>query len=77
MVAARVAFLATGHYQRIADAVSNAIPDGAQGLCLDVAGGTGYYLSVVPQDSRHSCGCEVSDGRLTCMFIADPGRRIH
>jgi 23S rRNA (guanine745-N1)-methyltransferase len=62
MVAARAAFLATGHYSAIADAVSAAVPDvawipdgavsdapiaGAAGLCLDLAGGTGYYLGRV------------------------------
>jgi 23S rRNA (guanine745-N1)-methyltransferase len=62
MVEARAAFLATGHYSAIADAVSAAIPGAATdeaaipgaslldetgGLCLDLAGGTGYYLGRV------------------------------
>jgi 23S rRNA (guanine745-N1)-methyltransferase len=57
MVAARAAFLATGHYSAIADAVADAIPGTAipdaslqsnhAGLCLDLAGGTGYYLARV------------------------------
>ncbi|GAB3616315.1 methyltransferase domain-containing protein [Okibacterium endophyticum] len=47
MVAARADFLATGHYLPIADAVSAAIPASTAGLCVDIAGGTGYYLSHV------------------------------
>jgi 23S rRNA (guanine745-N1)-methyltransferase len=57
MVAARAAFLATGHYSAIADAVAASIPTAAipdatrdaaaSGLVLDLAGGTGYYLARV------------------------------
>jgi len=44
MVAARDRFLSAGHYDRIADAVATAVPDSAS-VCVDVGGGTGYYLS--------------------------------
>jgi SAM-dependent methyltransferase len=46
MIAARERFLSAGHYDRIADAVADAVPAGA-GVCLDVGGGTGYYLARV------------------------------
>lgn len=45
MVAARSAFLGAGHYRPIADAVSSGLPTDASGLCVDLAGGTGYYLA--------------------------------
>lgn len=41
MIGAREAFLATGHYSRIAEAVSVK----AEGWGLELAGGTGYYLA--------------------------------
>jgi 23S rRNA (guanine745-N1)-methyltransferase len=50
MVMAREAFLRGGHYQPVADALSElAAPSGqgAPGLVLDLAGGTGYYLARV------------------------------
>jgi 23S rRNA (guanine745-N1)-methyltransferase len=47
MVQARADFLGAGHYAPIADAVAAAIPTGASGLVLDLAGGTGFYLSQV------------------------------
>ncbi|MET4783635.1 putative RNA methyltransferase [Glaciihabitans sp. UYNi722] len=47
MVRARQAFLAAGHYRPIADAVAEAIPGDSRGLCVDLAGGTGYYLERV------------------------------
>lgn len=46
MVAARERFLATGHYAPIADAVASSVAS-VEGLCVDVAGGTGYYLARV------------------------------
>jgi 23S rRNA (guanine745-N1)-methyltransferase len=50
MVMAREAFLRGGHYQPVADALSElAAPSGqgGPGLVLDLAGGTGYYLARV------------------------------
>jgi len=48
MVAARRRFLATGHYQPIADAVARALlaglPADARVRCLDAGCGEGYYL---------------------------------
>ncbi len=43
MVAARQRFLERGHYNAIADAIGAAVPD--SGLCIDLGGGTGYYLA--------------------------------
>lgn len=44
MIAARDRFLTAGHYDRIADTVAAAVPPTAS-VCVDVGGGTGYYLS--------------------------------
>jgi 23S rRNA (guanine745-N1)-methyltransferase len=43
---ARAAFLALGHYERIADAVANAVPAAAASV-IDSGCGTGYYLGAV------------------------------
>lgn len=63
MVAARAAFLATGHYSAIADAVSAAIPDAVipddAGLCLDLAGGIGYYLARVVEAHPRLLGLSI------------------
>ena len=45
MVAARVAFLATGHYAFVAGALARAAPVG--GLVVDAGAGTGYHLAAV------------------------------
>lgn len=50
MVAARDAYLGTGHYQPIADAIADAVigADAPQhGWCVELAGGTGYYIARV------------------------------
>jgi 23S rRNA (guanine745-N1)-methyltransferase len=46
MVAARERFLGHGHYRPIADRLGEIVA-GAAGLVVDLAGGTGYYLSAV------------------------------
>lgn len=46
MVQSRTAFLSRGHYGPIRDAVIASVPQG-DGLCVDLAGGTGYYLAGV------------------------------
>jgi 23S rRNA (guanine745-N1)-methyltransferase len=56
MVEAREAFLARGFYDRIARAVSEAIPAGAAGLCVDLGGGTGFYLTRVLADHPRLVG---------------------
>ena len=45
MVAARQRFLGQGYYDVIADAISAAVPGDASGVCVDLGGGTGYYLA--------------------------------
>ncbi|WP_418605282.1 putative RNA methyltransferase [Georgenia sp. SUBG003] len=47
MVQAREAFLSRGHYATVARAVAKILPAGTAGLCVDLAGGTGYYLAAV------------------------------
>lgn len=59
MVAARERFLGRGHYRPIARAVSEAIDDRASGLCLELAGGTGYYLAVVLDDHADLVGLNI------------------
>jgi 23S rRNA (guanine745-N1)-methyltransferase len=71
MVEAREAFLARGFYDRIARAVSEAIPAGgisagadepaairanADELCVDLGGGTGFYLTRVLADHPRLVG---------------------
>jgi 23S rRNA (guanine745-N1)-methyltransferase len=43
MVAARQRFLERGHYDTVADTIGAVVPD--SGLCIDLGGGTGYYLA--------------------------------
>lgn len=50
MVAARETFLGNRHYEPIAAAVSAAIPRDAEGFCVDLGGGTGYYLARLLED---------------------------
>jgi 23S rRNA (guanine745-N1)-methyltransferase len=66
MVEAREAFLARGFYDRITRAVSEAIPvgaistgaisSGAVELCVDLGGGTGFYLTRVLADHPRLVG---------------------
>ncbi|RUR00844.1 putative RNA methyltransferase [Labedella endophytica] len=46
MIAARDRFLSAGHYDRVSDAVVDAVPSTA-GVCVDVGGGTGHHLTRV------------------------------
>jgi 23S rRNA (guanine745-N1)-methyltransferase len=70
MVLAREAFLGGGHYQAIADALSelSGRSDGrGPGLVVDLAGGTGYYLARV---------LDVDGGRLgVCLDLSAPALR--
>ncbi|WP_208322667.1 putative RNA methyltransferase [Salinibacterium sp. ZJ454] len=59
MVQARADFLAAGHYAPIAQAVSDAIPADAEGLAVDLAGGTGYYLSAVLERHPQLVGLDI------------------
>lgn len=47
MVAARVEFLAAGHYAGLADAVAEHATAAGAGLVVDAGAGTGYYLARV------------------------------
>ena len=59
MVAARSAFLASGHFRRIdealADAVASAV-DGHEGCVIDVGAGTGEHLAAVLDRLPHRVG---------------------
>jgi 23S rRNA (guanine745-N1)-methyltransferase len=56
MVAAREAFLAAGHYRRIAEEIAAAIPAGLAApaggvpLAVDLGAGTGYHLAALLRD---------------------------
>ncbi|MFC7406493.1 putative RNA methyltransferase [Georgenia alba] len=58
MVGAREAFLRRGHYAPLARAVREAVGD-VTGLCVDLAGGTGYYLSAVVRDRPGLVGLDL------------------
>ncbi|CAM3888372.1 putative RNA methyltransferase [Smaragdicoccus niigatensis] len=60
MLAARADFLAAGHYQPIADAVSHAMSDATS--ILEIGAGTGYYLgqALDAQPSAVGLGFDVS-----------------
>jgi 23S rRNA (guanine745-N1)-methyltransferase len=71
MVAARERFLARGHYAAIAEALSSFAaryePAGQPGIVLDLAGGTGYYLSAVLDRVTARTG--------VCMDVSKPALR--
>ena len=71
MVAARTDFLATGHYDRIRDAVVSAVI--SDGPVLDVGAGPGWYLAgaVDPVDTRIGVALDSSG------FAARRAARVH
>lgn len=73
MVAARSAFLGAGHYRPIADAVSSTLPIDASGLCVDLAGGTGYYLARVLEERPALRGLSLDISRSAAIAAA----RLH
>lgn len=67
MIAARQAFLASGHYAPIADALRASalrFAGDRAGLVVDLAGGTGYYLSHVLDALHHHRGL--------CLDLSSP-----
>jgi 23S rRNA (guanine745-N1)-methyltransferase len=70
MVAARDSFLSRGHYRPLAEAVraiATRHDPGAPGLVVDLAGGTGYYLSGVLDTLSHRHG--------VCVDLSVPALR--
>jgi 23S rRNA (guanine745-N1)-methyltransferase len=70
MVAARDSFLSRGHYRPLAEAVraiATRHDPGAPGLVVDLAGGTGYYLSGVLDALSHRHG--------VCVDLSVPALR--
>jgi 23S rRNA (guanine745-N1)-methyltransferase len=71
MVAARERFLARGHYETIASAISSFAaryePAGQPGIVLDLAGGTGYYMCAVLERLPARAG--------VCMDVSKPALR--
>ncbi len=60
MVAARDAFLGRGHYAPLARALRDAVAGVTDdGLCVDLAGGTGYYLRAVLEDRPGLLGLDL------------------
>jgi len=81
MVAARDALLERGHYVRIADAVATAIAPvrvqtGPQGLVVDLAGGTGYYLERVLRAHPHLRGIDVDLSKFAARRAARRGAPV-
>jgi 23S rRNA (guanine745-N1)-methyltransferase len=55
MIDSRAAFLGAGHYDAIATAVSEAV-SASEGLVIDIAAGTGFYLARVLDDHPELVG---------------------
>ncbi|WGW12088.1 SAM-dependent methyltransferase [Saxibacter everestensis] len=75
MVAARDAFLNRGHYEPVASAISASLPDN-DGLCVDLAGGTGYYLQRVLEDRPGMVGASVDLSKFAVRRAAGRHPRI-
>jgi len=74
MVAARDALLGRGHYARIADAVAGALARvQPQGLVVDLAGGTGYYLERVLRSHPQLRGIDVDLSKFAARRAARRG----
>lgn len=67
LVAAREAFLGAGHYRPIADAIGEAAGTPAEGLLVDLAGGTGYYSSACLEAAPDRLG--------VCLDLSAPALR--
>lgn len=77
MVAARDALLERGHYARIADAVADAVETAKpQGLVVDLAGGTGYYLERVLRSHPRLRGIDVDLSKFAARRAARRGAPV-
>lgn len=76
MVQARADFLAAGHYAPIAEALSAAIPAGTEGLAVDLAGGTGYYLGAVLDTHPRLVGLDIDLSSFALRRAATAHERL-
>jgi len=82
MVAAREAFLATGHYRALAKEVAAAVPSDlaepaeARRLVVDLGAGTGYYLSALLRDRPDWQGIALDASRPALRRAARAHERI-
>jgi 23S rRNA (guanine745-N1)-methyltransferase len=75
MVEARAGFLAAGHYDFIAGALSDAVP-GAGGLVVDIGAGTGYHLAAVLDTHAGAVGLAVDVSKPALRRAARAHPRI-
>lgn len=75
MVAARDRFLSAGHYSGIADAVAAAVPGSAR-ICVDVGGGTGYYLSRIVEARPGLVGLVLDTSKAALKRAARAHERV-
>jgi 23S rRNA (guanine745-N1)-methyltransferase len=82
MVATREAFLVTGHYRAITEAIAAAVPsdlaghDGARRLVVDLGAGTGYYLAALLRDRPNWQGIALDASRPALRRAARAHARI-
>ncbi len=74
MVAARVAFLATGHYDPIRDAVVSAVT--SEGPVLDVGAGPGWYLAGAVDPVEERIGVALDSSRFAARRAARAHPRV-
>jgi 23S rRNA (guanine745-N1)-methyltransferase len=75
MVAARVAFLAAGHYAGLRDAIAQ-VTTGSDGLVVDAGAGTGYYLAGVLDRSPDATGLALDVSALALRRAAKAHPRL-
>jgi 23S rRNA (guanine745-N1)-methyltransferase len=76
MVAARERFLSRGHYEPIVDAIGAAIPVDASGACVDLGGGTGYYLARLLDGHPELVGIDLDLSKLALRWAARAHPRL-
>ncbi|HET6502664.1 MAG TPA: rRNA (guanine-N1)-methyltransferase [Amycolatopsis sp.] len=76
MVAARVEFLAAGHYAELADLVAGQTPDADSGLVVDAGAGTGYYLARVLDRHPAATGLALDVSALALRRAARAHERL-
>lgn len=77
MVAARAAFLATGHFDPIADAVTAAAAVAAPGAVVDVGAGTGYYTARALDAAPKRTGLALDASKHAAARAARAHPRLH
>jgi 23S rRNA (guanine745-N1)-methyltransferase len=76
MVAARDRFLRSGHYDPVAIAIAESVSPDATGLCLDIGGGTGFYLTKLLDEHPDFVGIDLDLSRLALRRAAGAHPRL-